>query len=428
MVNLDESFIKGKRILVAACGSIAAVKTPLLISSLVKAGAEIKSVITPSAAKLISPLSISTLSRHKCYQNEDQWIKDQTKPLHIELSEWAEIIVIAPLTTSTLAKWTHGWGEGLLASILLAYEGPIIAAAGMNTGMWLNQIVQKNWKALEQHKNVIRLNPAKGRLACDRIGDGKMANPELIELAIMHSLYQMDTKNSLNNDFNGLNLLVTAGPTQEKLDAARLITNRSSGRMGVHIAQAARFRGANVQLIHGPLDLPKGWLEGVNPHAIQNAEEMRNCLQKLQPSADAVVMAAAVADFRRKDGPFLKKINKKDLINSMNDSLEEVPDLLKEIVKKKKAKQIIFGFAALSGDSKEIQEAAKAKKLFKGCDLLMANPIDLANQGFGENPNGGFLIGPDEMVKNFQKCSKTSLSNKLLDALIEIYRNISSKN
>ena len=422
-----ESLIKDLKILVAASGSIAAVKTPLLISHLIKLGAEVKTVITPSAAKLISPLSLSTLSRNICYQDEDQWDKNQTKPLHIALSEWAEIIVIAPLTTSTLAKWTQGLGEGLLASTLLAYEGPVIAAPGMNTAMWLNTAVQRNWKNLENNPKVLCLKPSAGLLACDRIGDGKMVDPELIELAITSTKDLLKLNGNIKNDFKGLNLLITAGPTKEALDPARVITNKSSGRMGVLLAQAARFRGANVQLIHGPLDLPIAWLEGIETHQIESAEEMRSLLEKFQPSSDLIVMAAAVADLRRVGGTSKEKANKKDLLDSLNNSLEEVPDLLQELVDKKTSNQILLGFAALTGSDSLIEKRAKEKKLQKGCDLLMANPIDRFEEGFGENPNGGFLIGPNESVRIVQKTSKISLSHQLLDALIEIYRNISIK-
>jgi len=427
MSSQETSLIKGTKILVAASGSIAAVKTPLLISRLVKAGAEIKTVITPSAAKLISPLSLSTLSRSVCYQDEDQWSKKQTKPLHISLAEWAEIIVVAPLTTSSLAKWAQGLGEGLLASILLAYEGPVITAAGMNTGMWRNPLVQNNWQTLQNNPKIICLNPSSGLLACDRIGEGRMADQELIELAITSTKTSIDLNGSIKKDYTGLNVLVTAGPTQEALDPARLITNRSSGRMGVLLAQAARFRGARVQLVHGPLSVPIAWTEGIESFQIETAEEMRNLLKKLQPNADLVVMAAAIADFRRRNGPRNSKLNKKAFLDSIDSCMEEVPDLLKELVKNKQKQQIFLGFSALTGPDIDIQRTAKLKRIHKGCDLLMANPIDRTNSGFGENENAGFLLGPNEMVKELKKTSKICLSHQLLDALIEIYRNISIK-
>ena len=175
--------LSGKRILVAVTGSIAAVKAPILVSRLVKAGVEVKCVITQSAAKLVSPLSLSTLSRNKCYQDKDQWNDSQTKPLHIALAEWAELIIVAPISATSLSKFTSGNADGLLASILLASKSQIVLAAAMNTSMWENQSVKKNWNFVKTIDQVISLDPREGLLACDRFGDGKMINLDIIELA-----------------------------------------------------------------------------------------------------------------------------------------------------------------------------------------------------------------------------------------------------
>ena len=427
MVIQEENLLKGLKILVLVSGSIAAVKTPLLVSLLIKGGAEVKTVITPSASKLVSPLSLATLSRSKCFQDKDQWDPSQHKPLHIDLAEWADIITVAPLTASTLARWVSGLGDNLIASLLLAFEGPVVVAAAMNTAMWGNSYVKKNWKEIKNDPNVLCLSPTAGVLACDRLGDGKMAEPELIELAIKNCKLQIEKYGSLQKDLKGLNILVTAGPTKESIDPARVITNQSSGRMGVLIAQAARFRGAKVELVHGPLDIPNAWLEGLKIREIETAEEMQMILQKGQNNFDALIMAAAIADFKAKNGAAKEKANKKNLLQILGESLEEVPDLLKELVKRKNSRQVLVGFAALSGSDQEIRLAAKAKKISKGCDLLMANPIDRNDQGFGNRPNGGFLIGPDEKVQIIQKTSKIALAHQLIDSLIEIYKNISIK-
>ena len=175
MMN-NPTFLSGKKILVAVTGSIAAVKAPILVSRLIKAGAEVKCVITQSAANLVSPLSLSTLSRNKCYQDKDQWKDYQTKPLHIALAEWAELILVAPMSATSLSKFTNGNADGLLSSILLAAESQIIIAAAMNTSMWSNQSVKKNWSYLKTIDQIISLEPSEGLLACDRIGDGKMIN------------------------------------------------------------------------------------------------------------------------------------------------------------------------------------------------------------------------------------------------------------
>ncbi len=414
--------LEGRRILIAASGSIAAVKTPLLVSELVKSGAQVRCLLTPSAAKIISPLSLSTLSRHRCYQEDDQWSPEQTKPLHIELTEWAEIVVIAPLSASTLARWTQGISEGLLASVLLASEKPVIAAVAMNTAMWENIYVKKNWNQLKKNKRTIALPPSNGLLACDRIGEGRMASTDLIELAIRSSLLKRTEKNEFSRDWEGERLVVTAGPTQEVLDPARILTNKSSGKMGVLLAQAANLRGARVDLIHGPMNVPTGWLEGLKTYQVKSAAELAKKLAELQPLATAIAMAAAVADFRSKASQNKEKLKKELLISYLSKNLEMVPDLLNELFIKKPKGQILLGFAALTGSDQEIQEKGIAKKISKGCDVLLANPIDRDGQGFELDSNGGCLIGPDGLMQKLPVTSKLALAHHLLDVMIQIMR------
>ncbi len=413
------------RVLVGVSGSIAAVKTPILVSSLVQAGAEVKCVLSQSAEKLVSPISLANLSRNPCNTDQDQWSSKEAKPLHISLSEWADIVVIAPLTASSLCRWTHGLAEGLLASVLIACEKPVIAAAAMNTAMWNNNAVQKNWLSLQEDPNVIALSPSSGLLACNRFGDGRMVEPELIELAINSVCIQKNKKGCLQKDWNGLKLLVTAGPTQEYLDPARILTNTSSGWMGTMLAQAAKLRGAQVDLIHGPLQVNENWLEGLTTYSITNASEMQNLLKSLGKSADAIAMTAAIADLRIKDGGSSTKLDKDSLLVSITENLEKVPDLLAEFAREKAIGQKLLGFAALSGDDLNIQEVGAAKRLNKGCDLLFANPIDRPHQGFNSSSNGGFLLGPDGMTKSIPVTSKLDLAHQLLDALLALSPNIS---
>jgi len=412
----NPAFLSGKKILVAVTGSIAAVKAPILVSRLIKAGAEVKCVITQSAAKLVSPLSLSTLSRNKCYQDKDQWQDYQTKPLHIALAEWAELILVAPMSATSLSKFTNGNAEGLLSSILLAAESQIIIAAAMNTSMWSNQSVKKNWSYLKTIDQIISLEPSEGLLACDRIGDGKMINLDIIELA-SESAFIFRAKNKfLTKDLRNKRFLVSAGPTIEDLDAARQLTNRSSGRMGVLLAQAAKLRGAEVDLVHGPINLQKELLEGLNSYPVRSSIEMGKTIDNLQPSAQVIVMAAAVSDFR-KNIPSDKKISKELFLNSFFEDLEMTPDLIKNLTKKKLANQIFLGFAAETGSDNEIKEKGEKKRISKGCDLLMANPIDRYGQGFDQNFNSGFLLGPNKMVKSLDFSTKLSISHQLLDEI-----------
>ena len=410
------SSLSGKKILVAVTGSIAAVKAPILVSRLIKAGAEVKCVITQSATNLVSPLSLSTLSRNKCYQDKDQWADSQTKPLHIALAEWAELIIVAPLSATSLSKFTSGSADGLLASILLASQSQIVMAAAMNTSMWENQSVKKNWNYVKTIDQVITLEPSEGLLACDRVGDGKMVNLDIIEIASESAFIFHAENKFLTKDLKDIRFLISAGPTVEALDAARQLTNRSSGKMGVLIAQAAKLRGAEVDLVHGPVSVQQDLLEGLNTYPVRSSNEMGEKIDDLQPSAQVIVMAAAVSDFKN-NSPSEQKISKEFFLQSIFDDLEMTSDLIKNQTRKKLENQIFLGFAAETGSDNEIIEKGESKRVLKGCDLLMANPIDRAGQGFDENFNSGFLLGPKKMVKNLSLTTKLSISHQILDEI-----------
>jgi len=413
---MNNSTLSGKKILVAVTGSIAAVKAPILVSRLIKAGVEVRCVITQSAAKLVSPLSLSTLSRNKCYQDKDQWEDSQTKPLHIALAEWAELIIVAPMSATSLSKFTSGNADGLLASILLAAQSQIVIAPAMNTSMWSNQSVKKNWNHTKTNDQIISLEPSEGLLACDRFGDGKMVNLDIIELASESAFIFHEKNKFLTKDLKGIRLLISAGPTVEDLDAARQLTNRSSGKMGVLIAQAAKLRGAEVDLVHGPVSVQQDLLEGLNTYPVRSSNEMGAKIDDLQPSAQVIVMAAAVSDFKN-NSPSEQKISKEFFLKSIFDDLEMTSDLIKNQTKKKLENQIFLGFAAETGSDNEIIEKGEKKRVLKGCDLLMANPIDRAGQGFDKNFNSGFLLGPKKMVKNLSFSTKLSISHQLLDEI-----------
>ena len=407
----------GRRVLVAVSGSIAAVKTPLLVSALIKAGAEVRCLVTTSGAALVSPVALASLSRHRCYLEADQWNPAASRPLHIELAEWADLTIVAPLSASSLARWSQGSADGLLASVLLATEAPVIAAPAMNTAMWRHPAVQRNWLRIQDFPGVVPLLPESGLLACDRVGDGRMADPLLIELAAASVFSRGPGAPAMNLDWSGMSVLVSAGPTQEPIDPARFLSNRSSGRMGVLLAQAARFRGATVRLVHGPLDLPVAWLEGLQCTAVETAAELSSALQLAQPTSDVLVMAAAVADLRREVAP-ADKLAKLELQEVLSSGWDEVPDLLSNLTRQRRPEQLILGFSALTGDDIHLLERAESKRLAKGCDLMMVNPVDREGQGFGDQPNGGWLLG-DGWRRKLPVTAKLSLAHQLLDALIK---------
>ena len=400
--------LAGRRILVGISGSIAAVKLPLVVSALAKRGAEVRCVLTPSAERLVSPVALASLSRHRCYLDADQWSHTAARPLHVELAEWAELVLLAPLSATTLGRWLHGLGDTLLASLLLATEAPVLAAAAMNTAMWGSPGVARNWQALQAFERVLPLGPADGLLACDRQGTGRMADPAALLLAL-ESLACWGWR----RDWQGLRLLVTAGPTREWLDPARCLSNPSTGRMGVLLAQAARLRGAAVHLLHGPLQVDPAWLEGLQCHPVETGQQLQQALQQLQPAADAIAMAAAVADHRLST-PFTHKPDKADLAAALQSGWEPVPDLLRELVEHRPVGQRILGFAAHSGD---VLPQARAKFARKGCDLLFANPIDLPDAGFGSAANQGWLLGPGDAVARLEPMGKLALAHQLLTAL-----------
>jgi phosphopantothenoylcysteine decarboxylase/phosphopantothenate--cysteine ligase len=395
-------------VLVGISGSIAAVKLPLVVSSLVQCGAEVRCLLTPAAAQLVSPVALASLSRNPCNLEEDQWSHRAPRPLHVELAEWAELVLVAPLSATSLGRWVHGLADNLLASTLLATEAPVLAAAAMNTAMWASQGVRRNWELLQSFERVLPLGPAAGLLACDRQGDGRMAEPQQLLLAL--ECLQLW---GWQRDWAGLRLLVTAGPTREPLDPARCLTNPSTGRMGVLLAQAARLRGAEVTLVHGPLALDSQWLESLVCVPVQTAADMEQALVRLQPSADAIAMAAAVADHRRQH-PLPHKLSKEELAVELTSGWQAVPDLLAGLVNRRPSGQRILGFAAQSG---EVLAEARAKWARKGCDLLFANPIDQADAGFGAPSNHGWLLGGQGGEQLIQPGSKLAIAQQLLTAL-----------
>ena len=277
--------------------------------------------------------------------------------------------------------------------------------------MWESPAVQRNWQLLQSDRPLLALPPAtEGLLACDRRGSGRMVEPSLL-LQAAASL----AVHGVQRDFEGVELLITAGPTQEFLDPARVLSNPSTGLMGVLLAQAARWRGAQVRLLHGPLQLEPGLLEGLNCERFGMAAELEQLLQRHQASAAAVVMAAAVADQRLRQ-PLSGKLSKQELQEVLQSpaSWEMVPDLLHQMVQRRSPNQVLMGFAAHSGD---VLSQAEAKFLRKGCDLLFANPIDQQGVGFAASANQGWLLSQGASPEAMGPCSKLALAHRLLDRL-----------
>ena len=406
------------KVLLLITGSIAAVRIPLLVSQLAKENYEIKCVLSKNAEKFIKPLSLSILSRNHCILENDQWSNSQTTPLHIELGNWADILIIAPLTATTLSKWVTGNADGLIPSILIANIKPIIVAPAMNSQMWLNTAVQKNYENLQDYENVLSLHPSEGLLACDEIGIGKIPPNDLIQLAIEFIISNNQDPNF--KDLHNKEILITGGCTLEKIDAARNITNKSSGAMGLLLSQVARFRGAQVKYIHGPLKIDKDLTDGIKRYEIETSVDLIRAINNEISSYDYFFMNAAVSDFRITSDTSAK-IPKNKINDYLNKNFELVPDILKTVSESKKDNQIFVGFCAFTGSIEEAKKAIREKIIKKGCDYLFANPIDLLGQGFGGLAhNEGWLFDKKNMEYYIKKTSKIDLANKLITQIITV--------
>ncbi len=377
-------------------------------------------MLSKNAENFIKPLSLSILSRNSCILDNDQWSENQSTPMHIELCNWADILIMAPLTATTLSKWVTGNADGLIPSILIANIKPIIVAPAMNTKMWHNQAVQKNYESIENYNNVLSLRPSEGLLACNEIGIGKIPPNDLIQLGIEFVLsrnlesYQKDL---LNKEF-----LITGGCTSEKIDLARQITNNSSGTMGLLLAQVARFRGANVKYIHGPLKIDKEVTDGIKRYEIENSNDLLKAIKNEISESDYFFMNAAVSDFKI-SSQTKTKIPKNEIEEHLNNNFELVPDILKSISQTKKQNQVFVGFCAYTGSIEKARQTIKKKIIQKGCDYLFANPIDLEGQGFGFlAKNEGWLFDTKKMEFHISKTSKIDLANKLITQIISVNR------
>jgi phosphopantothenoylcysteine decarboxylase / phosphopantothenate---cysteine ligase len=391
------------RVLIGIGGGIAAYKVCEIISSLFKTGIEVKVILTSGGEKFITPLTVATLSRHPAYTDRDFWQPIHHRPLHIELGEWAELILIAPLTANTLAKLAYGLADNLLTNTILASTCPVLLAPAMNTEMWEQISVQRNWQLLGQDSRYHGAVPGTGLLACDRVGMGRMSEPEVI-LPYIHSL--LHTQGKL--DLLGKRVLISTGGTREFFDPVRFIGNPSTGKMGLALAQAAVHRGAIVTLVYSTLpdvtiDRP------INQIAVVNSDQMQAQMLRNFPAADLVIMAAAVADVKPasySDQKLPKKLLPTDL------KLAPVPDIIAALSKIKQPHQTLIGFAAQTGD---IITPALEKLARKQLDAIVTNPVDLPDSGFGSDRNQAVILKKNGERIDVLPCSKLEMAHQILD-------------
>jgi len=396
---------KSKRVLIAVGGGIAAYKVCELVSTLFKSGVELRVILTKSAQEFITPLTLATLSRHQAYTDDDFWQPIYSRPLHIELGEWADLIVIAPLTANTLAKLAYGMADNLLTNTVLASTCPVLLAPAMNTDMWEQVAVQRNWQQLLTDSRFYGMETGSGLLACDRIGAGRMAEAGEIFIYIQSLLYTQGKR-----DLVGKEVLISAGGTREYLDPVRFIGNPSTGKMGLALAQAALHRGAKVILVHCPAswEVPLG----VEAIPVITAEEMQQVMLNQLASADIIIMSAAVADVKPRDYS-TEKLPKRSLPENL--PLIPVPDIVAEIGNRKQPHQYLIGFAAQTGD---IVKPAREKLQRKKLDAIVANPIDKVDSGFGSDHNQAVFLDKEGRALEIPTCSKLEMAHYLFDFVI----------
>jgi len=393
------------RVLIGIGGGIAAYKVCEIISTLFKAGIEVKVILTAGGEQFITPLTVATLSRHPAYTDRDFWQPIHHRPLHIELGEWADLLLIAPLTANTLAKLAYGLADNLLTNTVLASTCPILLAPAMNTEMWEQASVQRNWQLLSQDSRYHAAGPAMGLLACDRVGMGRMSESEEI-LPYIHSL--LHTCGRL--DLVGKNVLISTGGTREFFDPVRFIGNPATGKMGLALAQAAVHRGATVTLVHGTL--PDVQIDRrVNLIPVVNSADMHHKMLAHFPDADIVLMSAAVADVQPADYSD-RKLPKHLLPTELK--LAPVADIIAALGKIKQPHQKLIGFAAQTGD---IITPALEKLKRKQLDAIVANPIDLPDSGFGSDRNQAVILKSNGEQIDILPCAKLEMAHQILDRI-----------
>lgn len=397
--------LRDRRVLVGIGGGIAAYKVCEVVSQLFQAGASVRVILTQTAGEFITPLTLSTLSRHQAYTDADFWQPIHSRPLHIELGEWAELFLIAPLGANTMAKLAYGMADNLLTNTVLASKCPVLLAPAMNTEMWEQESVRRNWESLQQSRRYHFIGPGAGLLACDRVGAGRMAQPQEILLAVESLLFTLGKR-----DLKGKNILISAGGTREHLDPVRFLGNPSTGKMGLALAVAAVYRGASVTLVHAPMDTSSiATLTNIRTIAVISSSQMHRAMLELFPNADWTIMSAAVADVKPADY-YPQKLPKKSLPAAL--PLEPVPDIVAELGKLKQPHQLLIGFAAQTGD---ILEPALEKLQAKKLDAIVANPIDKPDAGFGSDTNQAILIDTRGTERAIESCTKLQLAHHIFD-------------
>jgi phosphopantothenoylcysteine decarboxylase/phosphopantothenate--cysteine ligase len=394
--------LKERKILLGISGGIAAYKCAELVRMWTQSGAEVEVVMTAAAQKFITPLTMETLIGKQIHSDlfpENQF----SATVHIDLADWADVVVIAPATANIISKIRHAQGDDLLTTICLAAWRKIVIAPAMNSNMWHNPIVQDNLKVLAKHGYSI-IQPTEGDLACGYSGMGRLPDPEIIDYWVRYKLH-------LKSVLKDKTVLITASRTEEEIDPVRILTNRSSGKMGYALAEEAFFHGAQVILVAGPNNLDP--LPGIEYHPVVSAMEMQHVVNEHLDRVDIIIASAAVADYRSKEILFRKmKKNKKE--KSLN--LAPNPDILADIGKRK-AQRILVGFAV---ETENEEENALKKLRQKNLDMIVLNNPVEEGSGFGGSTNRVTIFKKRGKAARLPLMSKREVAVHIIDEIIKL--------
>jgi phosphopantothenoylcysteine decarboxylase/phosphopantothenate--cysteine ligase len=397
------------RVTVGVSGGIAAYKAAELVRALQRQSIEVHVVMTEAACKFVQPLTFASLSGHRVitglWEDSGSGTSAYDSAIeHIGEAQWGDALVVAPATANTLAKFAHGIADDFLTTLYLATEAPVLVAPAMNVNMWQHPATQANIDILRQ-RGVKIIEPGVGELACGMVGAGRMAEPEEIAEAVSHVLGN-------RHDMAGEVVLVTAGGTREALDPVRFLGNRSSGKMGYALAEAAHARGARIILISGPSALhPPAHCELIH---VTTADEMRNAVLERMGEATLVVKAAAVADYRAA----VVSDQKLKRTGPITLHLEPTEDILAEVARRRRPGQLIIGFAA---ETENQMENGRAKLLRKGADAIVINDVTGAGIGFDADNNAATFLTTSTSIE-MPEMSKRKLADRILDEVLTLRR------
>jgi len=407
------SSLKGKKILLGITGSIAAYKAPLLVREFVKQGAEVRVIMTESASRFVTELTLQNVSKYDVITDMFDKTLQENGSWHIHLAHWCDCFVIAPCSANSLAKIAHGFADNALTALVLALpkKKPLYIFPAMDTDMWLHIATQNNRNTIVMNGGTI-FPPDSGELASGIMGEGRLPEPSDIVVKVKDELLGRDTLKTL---LEGKKVLITAGPTYERFDAVRFIGNFSSGKMGFALAEEAANSGAEVTLITGPVHI--NTVIGVHRIDVQSADEMFEQVRKNFSEYDLAIFSAAVADYTPKN-PLEEKMKKEHTGDELLITLKKNPDILAWAGKTKSEHQRIIGFA-LETDN-EIEEG-KAKMKRKNCDMIIINKANTPNSGFGGDINTITIMDKDGEYKHYPPLTKKECAKEIITKAIQLF-------